>query len=69
MTYRAADYFWDQNLIDLYDKVEPIKLSLTEYEAKLLLYKIEKEVEIDQCSEPFIKSICKKLRDVTRTID
>ena len=43
MTFRAADYFWDQNLIDLHDKVEPIKLSLTEYEAKLLLYKIEKD--------------------------
>ena len=69
MTFRASNYFLDKNLIDLYDKVEPIKLSLTEYEAKLLLYKIEKEVTIDQCSEPFIESICTKLRDVTRTID
>ena len=58
----GSDYFLDQNLIDLYDKVEPVKLSLTKYEAGLILYELEK-LPVEQTKEPFINSINKKLKE------
>ena len=39
---------------------ETISLSLTDYEAKLIKYELEK-LPLEQLKEPFINSICKKI--------
>ena len=39
---------------------ETLSLPLTEYEAKMIKYELEK-LPLEQLKEPFIKSICKKI--------
>ncbi len=57
--FSAERYFESQDLIDLYDKVEPVHLSLTKFEAKLIRHYLE-EVPPSQTHEPFINSIIRK---------
>ena len=57
--FSAERYFESQDLIDLYDKVEPVKLSLTKFEAKLVRHYLE-DVPPSQTHEPFINSIIRK---------
>ena len=57
--FSATHYFESQDLIDLYDKVEPVKLSLTKFEAKLVRHYLE-DVPPSQTHEPFINYIIRK---------
>ena len=60
--YNASDYFESPDLIDLYDKVEPVQLSLTKFEAELIKYYLE-DVPFSQTHEPFINSIIRKCEE------
>ena len=42
---------------------ETISLPLTKYEAKLIKYELE-QLPLEQLKEPFIKSICKKIKEL-----
>ena len=42
---------------------ETLSLSLTDYEAKLIKYELE-QLPLEQLKEPFIKSICKKIKEL-----
>ena len=47
---------------------ETLSLSLTDYEAKLIKYELEK-LPLEQLKEPFINSICKKIDKLLWKLD